>query len=172
MEPHSEPQYIEIPRDLNSVDFLRFVGLNSATANAIWESWNDQEDPLIQLIDVALNYVKGFVDLLYHSACSCSAIDTNIALRQVGMSLKSCVRFIDSDSKWVHFGDGPSSLPVDILNSNYKLLLSISDRIVRKHQKISQCFDDVVSLEGHKKLDEMVGNIESANLRIHMDLQK
>lgn len=99
----SPDDYLEVPKDLNSVECLEFVGFDNEQAQLIFDVWQDYNKAWggtsdKWAMDVAAECI-GDAEASYDAAGSDE--DWDQALREMGLSADTRERILDPEFAWV-----------------------------------------------------------------------
>jgi hypothetical protein len=116
----SPDDYLEVPKDLNSVECLEFVGFDNERARSIFDVWQDFNKAWggtsgTWVMDVA-------ADCVGDAAESCDAAgsreDWDKALREMGLSADTRERILDPEFSWVRLTETASYWARDTIEGN------------------------------------------------------
>jgi hypothetical protein len=137
-------EILEIPKYLNSVEFLMFVGFYFSTAHAIFNEWEmtKTEDgdlegvPVGMLIDCALSWIRKKAKIFDVTEAE---ENWDECLRNMGLSADFRDRLLDPSFDWLRLSKSASHWAIDSIESDYHFLFNLEKSIWKRMESQSVC---------------------------------
>lgn len=133
--PSSPEQVITVPEDLNSLEFLLFVGFDKTIARTIWRVWQQRGERPHWVIDYARHYIR---EQGREFDAAGQDGDWDGALRNMGLSADLRRRILNPAFDQIRLLQSAREWALDSINLAMDFLQSLEGRLQRKRAQMSR----------------------------------